>query len=275
MNNNPLQQYFRRPAVYIKLPSNGMGYPADSIDMPENQELPVYPMTAIDEISSRTPDGLYNGASVVNIIKSCLPNIKNPWYVSSIDLDTILLSIRAATGNGQLELFSTCPNCKDQATYNIEIPKLLVGLKSGNYNEEFHIHDLSFKFKPIHFKQLNEASIAQFEISKKYSQLVNDQVPNEDKVKISQELVKSVTEQTMLLVSKGIEYIKSPNSVVTNEEYILDYLKNCDKNTYIAIRDHSTLLKKNSEIQPMHIKCSACSHEYDQEITINPSDFFA
>jgi hypothetical protein len=274
MNNNPLQQYFRRPAVYIRLPSNGNGYPADSIDMPENQELPVYPMTAIDEISSRTPDGLYNGASVVNIIKSCIPNIKNPWHVSSLDLDTILLSIRAATGTGQLELLTTCPKCKDQSTYSIEIPKLIAELKPGNYEQEFHIHDLSFKFKPINFKELNAASISQFEVSKQYAQLTSDEFPNEEKLKISQNLVKTITEQTMLLVAKGIEYIKSPNSVVTNEEYILDYLKNCDKNTYVAVRDYSTSLKKSSEIQPLHIKCSACSHEYDQEITINPSDFF-
>lgn len=46
-NNNPLKQYFRRPAVYIKLPSNGKNYTEGSLDMPENGELPVYPMTAI------------------------------------------------------------------------------------------------------------------------------------------------------------------------------------------------------------------------------------
>jgi hypothetical protein len=51
MNNNPLRQYFRRPAVYIKLPSGGLGYAKDVLEIPESGDFPVYPMTAIDEIT--------------------------------------------------------------------------------------------------------------------------------------------------------------------------------------------------------------------------------
>ena len=54
MSNNPLTQYFRQPAVYVKLPSGGKYYSEGSIVMPANQELPVYPMTAIDEIAYKT-----------------------------------------------------------------------------------------------------------------------------------------------------------------------------------------------------------------------------
>ena len=79
MDNNPLKQYFRRPSVYMKLPSNGQGYPEGSLEMPENGELPVYPMTAIDEITARTPDALFNGTAVAELITSCVPNIKDPW----------------------------------------------------------------------------------------------------------------------------------------------------------------------------------------------------
>ena len=55
--------------------------------MPENRELPVYPMTAIDEITYRTPDALFNGQAVVNVIHSCVPNIKNAWEIPGTDLD--------------------------------------------------------------------------------------------------------------------------------------------------------------------------------------------
>ncbi|MGA1048604.1 MAG: hypothetical protein ACO3UU_11375, partial [Minisyncoccia bacterium] len=129
MNNNPLKQYFRRPAVYIKLPSNGQHYSEGSLEIPENGELPVYPMTAIDEITGRTPDGLYNGISVIEIIKSCVPNIKNPWEINVIDLDTILLSIRAASGNGTIDIDTSCPKCKNTATYSLEIARMLSTLK--------------------------------------------------------------------------------------------------------------------------------------------------
>ena len=41
---------------------------SNSIDMPENGELPVYPMTAIDEITVRTPDALFNGTAIAELI---------------------------------------------------------------------------------------------------------------------------------------------------------------------------------------------------------------
>ena len=71
-SNNPLTQYFRQPAIYVKLPSNGNFYPESSIDLAVNGEYPVLPMTAIDEITYRTPDALFNGQAVVSVIQSCL-----------------------------------------------------------------------------------------------------------------------------------------------------------------------------------------------------------
>jgi len=71
MDNNPLKAYFRRPAIYLKLPSEGKYYPQGSVDIPVNGEVAVYPMTAVDEITTKTPDALFNGSAVVEIIKSC------------------------------------------------------------------------------------------------------------------------------------------------------------------------------------------------------------
>ena len=77
--DNPLSRYFRQPAIYIKLPSGGQGYPPGVIDMPANGELPIYPMTALDEITSRTPDALFNGSAVMGIMSSCVPIACCTW----------------------------------------------------------------------------------------------------------------------------------------------------------------------------------------------------
>ena len=79
--NNPLRQYFRRPAIYITLPSKGKYYPIGAVEIPEGGEIPVYPMTAIDEITSKTPDALFNGTAIAELIKSCIPAIKDPWAI--------------------------------------------------------------------------------------------------------------------------------------------------------------------------------------------------
>jgi hypothetical protein len=93
IQNNPLQQYFRQPAIHIKLPSNGEFYPNGSLDMPPTGEIPVYPMTAIDEITYRTPDALFNGQAVVSVIQSCIPNIKDAWASPATDVNAILTQL--------------------------------------------------------------------------------------------------------------------------------------------------------------------------------------
>ena len=112
ISNNPLKQYFRRPAIYIRLPSGGKGYAPGVINMPENGEFPVYPMTAIDEITSRTPDALFNGTAIVDLIKSCVPDIIDPWGVHSTDMDSILIGIKSASQGNDLEIDSQCPSCE-------------------------------------------------------------------------------------------------------------------------------------------------------------------
>ena len=76
---NPLFKHFRKPSIYLKLPSAGQFYTPGSLDLPVTKEIPVYPMTVKDELTLRTPDAVLNGQGMVEIIKSCAPNIKDPW----------------------------------------------------------------------------------------------------------------------------------------------------------------------------------------------------
>lgn len=273
-NNNPLKQYFRRPAVYIKLPSGGKGYPPGAINMTPTGEFPVYPMTAIDEITSKTPDALFNGTAVCELIKSCVPDIKDPWVVSSNDLDTILIAIRAASSGNNLELNSICPKCENETKYGIDLVAVLTSISTGDYDKTLKVGDLEVKFRPLTYKEMNQASMGQFEIQKLFAQI--DTAPD-DKTKneISQTALKAVTELTMDILAKTIEFVQTPSSRVEEKEYILDFLKNCDKNTYVAIRDYNTDLKTSTELKPLDVKCPNCSNEYKQPFTLNPTDFFA
>lgn len=275
MDNNPLKQYFRRPSVYMKLPSNGVGYAEGVLDMPENNELPVYPMTAIDEITVRTPDALFNGSAVAELIRSCVPNIKDPWGVSNIDLDAILVAIKAASSpNGDMDIDSTCPACNDVSTFTVNLGGILSSIQSPDYSQELNIGDLQVKFKTLTYKEVNQASLEQFEFQRVTDRL-NNSVDEDEKNTLIRESLDKVTSLTMDLLSKSIEYIKTPDAgSVAEREFILDFLKNCDRNIYITIRDHSVALRTQSEIKPMKMTCASCSHQYDQSITLNPTDFF-
>jgi len=273
MNNNPLKQYFRRPAVYLKLPSGGKDYTPDVIDMPVNGELPIYPMTAIDEITARTPDALFNGVAVADLMKSCVPNIKDPWKISSNDLDAILIGIKAAAGGDGLELESTCPSCTESSKYGVNLVGLLTTLVAGDYTKELELGDLKFKLRPLIYKEMNEAAMAQFEIQKMF-QNVSAMEAGADKEAASNVALRKITELTMDLLSKAIEYIQTPGTRVDDPAHILEFLQNCDRTTYTQVRDYNAELKMATQMKPIKIKCINCNHEYEQDFTLNPSDFF-
>lgn len=273
MNINPLKQYFRRPAVYLKLPSGGKDYAPGVVNQTETGELPVYPMTAIDEITVKTPDALFNGNAVVDLIKSCVPDIVDPWKISNTDLDAILLAIKAASGNQNLELDSTCPKCKEVSTYTIDLIAILSTLKSPDYSTPLELSELKIKFGPLTYKEMNEAALAQFEIQKIYRtiELINDVKEKNDK---TTEALFKITSITMELIAKTIMYIETPMVTVDQYEHILEFLQNCDNSMYVSVRDYHTKLKSSTELKPLDVTCPSCEHVYKQPFTINASDFF-
>ena len=273
MQNNPLRQFFRRPAVFFKLPSEGKNYEPGVLEMPENGELPVYPMTAIDEISMRTPDALFNGSALVDLVKSCIPNIKDPWKLNSNDLDAVLIAIKAAGGQQTLDIETICPKCNNDATYGINLVGILATMKQGDYDSLLEVNDLKLKFRPLTYKEMNDAATAQFQVQKQFANL--ESIENEEeRARVTQEALKSVTELTMNILAQTIEFISTPETNVANKEFILDFLRNCDGSIYIAIRDHNAKLKATTELKPLEIKCVNCGNEYSQPYTLNPADFF-
>ena len=271
--NNPLTQYFRRPAVYLKLPSGNKGYKDTELDITPTGELPVYPMTAIDEITVRTPDALYNGTAVANLITSCVPNIKDPWAVKSNDLDAILIAIRTASNGESFDIKTSCPKCEEDQELAINLMNLLLTLKPGDYSKEYEFNDLKIKFMPLVYKQLNEVSLAQIEIQNTFSNL--DKIEKVDERNAAgKKSLEDITILTMSIISAAIEYIQTPTVKVEDKAFILDFLKNCDKTTFARIRDLNTEIKKESEIKPLQLKCPKCSHEYEQPVTLNATDFF-
>lgn len=271
--NNPLRQYFRRPALYIKLPSQGKFYPPGALEMPDNSELPVFPMTAIDEITSKTPDALFNGSAIVDIIKSCIPAIKDPWSVPSIDLDTILVAIRVATNGNDLEVTSTCPECEDTSNYTMNLMGLLAGINPSEYTKDMELGELTIKFRPLSYNEVNKSNLAQFDIQREIEMLSSIE-DDAQRSKKSAFLMKQLSEMNIDIIATTIESITLPTDVVTNQEYIREYLHGCDRNTHETIRQHVVKIRDSVSVKPMKIRCVSCKHEYTQPLALNVTDFF-
>lgn len=274
ISSNPLQQYFRRPALYLRLPSGGSGYNENALNLPENGEIPIYPMTAIDEITSRTPDALYNGIAVFEVIKSCAPNILDPWEIPVIDLDPILIAIRAATNGNLMEIETTCPSCTEEAKYDVNLSGILANFNPGDYSKPLEIgEELTIKFKPLPYREVNQTSIMQFEVQKMLLSIESEEDATQKNEKTTKAL-NVINEMTITLMTKTIEYVKTPHATVFDPSYIDEFLRNIDSKTFEIIKQVNVELRQSTENKPLDIKCVHCSHEYKQEFTINASTFF-
>jgi len=274
MQNNPLTQYFRQPAVYIRLPSDGKYYPDGALSMPPTRELPVYPMTAIDEITYRTPDALFNGNAVINVIKSCIPAIRDPWAVPAVDVDTILVAIRIASYGHNMEISTTCPHCSHEADYGLDLRRVLENMRAPDYSLPVLDGDLEIFFRPMTYRDLNENNQRQFEEQKILQVLPGADMPDDQRMSALSAALLKITEITVHALSQSIAAVKTPAALVTEPAYIEDMLKNCDRRLFAKIRDHIVNSKADAELQPMTLRCAECTQEYQQAVTLDMTSFF-
>jgi len=274
MDSNPLKKFFRQPAIYIRLPSGGQGWPPDSLILPANQEVAVFPMTAMDEITYRTPDALFNGEATVSVIQSCIPAIRDAWAIPSTDLDTILVAIRIASYGHDLDIDSKCPSCQQENAFGLDLRTVIDGLRSADYTQAMQISDLTVYFRPLDYREMTQNSQAQFEQQKTLQLMGQADISEEQKIEQLNAMMKKLVAVTVQAIAHSIREIRTPDAVVSEPEYVLDFLGNCDRQIFNKIRDHVLALKEKGEMQPIKISCPACQHQYEQPFTLDMARFF-
>jgi hypothetical protein len=272
--SNPLRRHFRQPAIYVKLPSDGNYYPPGALAMPDNRELAVLPMTAVDEITSRTPDALFNGSAVMEIINSCIPAIKNPWAMPVIDLNTVLVAMRVASYGHSMDIESTCPSCRHNNEFTVDLRSVLDRLDQPDYTKTLVVGDLEFVFRPLTYKEVNQNNQLQFEDQKFMQVLSNTEMPEQEKMKILGDSFRKITELSIQSLGLSISQIKTPDAIVTDYNDINEFLHNCDKKMFEQVRDRIIELKNKSDIPPLDLACTECSHKYTQQFGLDMSNFF-
>ena len=271
---NPLQRYFRQPAIYIRLPSGGKYYPEGSLNMPPNEELPVYPMTAMDEITYRTADALFNGSAVINVIKSCVPNILDPWQMSSADVDTVLVAIRIASYGHELELESKCPNCEEENDFGVDLRVIMERIRMPNYDDTVQSGDIEIYFKPLTYQQQNQNAISQFEDQKILQAVPDADLPEQEKLELINAALVKLGEMSVHSIVSSISMVRAGADIVTDVDHIKEFVKNCDRNLYNLLRDKILSLRDQAAIDPVRAKCNSCAHEYETMFTMDMSNFF-
>lgn len=279
---NPLKKYFRQPKLYLKLPSSGSFYPEGTLIKTENGEYPVFPMTAKDEITIKTPDALMNGQATVDVIESCIPNIKSGWAVPTIDIDAILIAIRIATYGENIDLDVVLPNTDISKSFTADLTTLVDRLVNAVFDAEIKINDdMSAFIRPLTYKEYTENSIKALEEQRLYSIINNDQYSDEEKQKRFTESFKKITDITVNTVAQSITKIVTPDGTVTEQQFIREFLENAEKDFFNKFVIAMTEQKDKFTMPPFKVQTTeeeqlqGAPKEFDAPIVLDASNFFA
>ena len=272
---NPLSKYFRQPAIYLKLPSNGRYWPTETLDLPVTGELPIYPMTAKDEVTLRTPDALMNGAGVVDVIQSCCPSIRDAWKMPSVDVDAVLIALRIASYGAGMDVDTNCPFCNAENKHSIDLRHTLAGIQCPDYTKKIELHELKIKLRPQAYFGVNKRNTIAYEEERMTRAL---QLPDSEDERRIQEISTSMSRLIELgidTVTDSTEYIElADGTVVSDREFIKEFYTNADGVTVRSIQTALSDLNTEAAIKPTAAACTGCSKEYKIPLTFDYANFF-
>ena len=272
---NPLINWYRQPKIYIQLPSGGDYYPPGTLDVSVNKQYPVYAMSAADEILFRTPDALINGFSTVEVIKSCVPAIKDPWQMPTIDLDALLVAIRIASHGEKLEITANCPHCNHENSYEIDINNWLSHFTRTSFVSSITIGQLEFNIRPYTYYEVTQSSLKSFEHQRTFEVLSDPNMSETQKLEIINKSFVEVTRLNIEIIGKCVSRIVTPDGATDNREHIESFIKDAPSEIFDKLSDHVASMSKQFGVPEQDVKCGECEKEFKMPISLDQSNFFA
>lgn len=273
---NPLSAYFRAPKLYTTIPSGGKFYSSDVIDMPPNGELAVFPMTSKDEIMMKNPDALLNGEAVVNMVKSCVPCVKDPRKLFVVDMDTLLVAIRGASSGDSVETSSECPECKHLQEFAVSIDAALSSQQELQDLYEIKTETgLQVTMSPLDYGASIDAGIASFQNTRSIKN-ISDIQDDMQRLKAFTDSFVKMADLNFELLTKTIRKVTILDSgdEITDAKHIREFVESCDNTTGKMLSEKQKEISESGIVKTLELTCENCGHEYNTEINFDPVSFF-
>ena len=266
--------------MYITLPSKGDFYQEGVLEMTENKEFPVFAMTAKDELIIKTPDALLNGQATVDVIQSCIPNIKHAWQMPSVDLDACLVAIRIATYGESLDITTKVPVLGEDRQFTVDLRQVLNKLVTPTFDYKLKIGDISVELRPLTYKEFTETNLKTFEEQRIFQLVNDDELDDAERLNRFGQSFKKLTDLTVGMLTKSIAKLTIGDEEVTNPTFINEFIDNVDKEFFKSITDHLEEQRKKFAIEPIKVEsneedvAAGVPKTWEVPITFDQSNFF-
>jgi hypothetical protein len=272
--SNPLARYFRTPGVHIRLPTNGAFMPPGGIEFDMNRAVPVYPMRAADELLLKSPDALMSGYAIEKLLESCVPAIKAPRYVSSPDLDVLLLAVRAATYGEVIDTTSTCPECGTENHVRSGLGHLVATMKPVPPENAVRLSDdMVVYMRPYNLANATTLGMSSFEEMRKV-QAMEDAEPDQRRRQVN-ESMQRISTVSIEMLADCVMKIAIPEGTVNDPAMIREFIQNVSKEWTDRLQKKLEELNGLGINKDFEVTCDKCGHKWQSQIEFDPSTFFA
>ena len=275
--HNPLSSLFRRKDIFVTLPSNGRWYKS-GINLSIDGDLGVMPMTVKDELYLKSPDAIFNGDAVVQMIRSCAPDIQDPLDVPACDLDPIIIGIKAASEK-TLSVQVKCPNCSKESNHSIDLLQMLSLTKPLSESDTVSLYDdtVIVTVKPYSLATQIKQNIQSYHHTQ-LERLLND--PKIDEERRKAEFAKSLKAAIELSFETVVDnivsvHIKNQDVIVNDRKHIIEWVDKADRTAHKALAERIKSLSVSLINNEVEVECGCQENKkFKTRLDLNPLDFF-
>lgn len=271
---NPLQKHFRQPAIHMALPSEGRWWRPGALELSPTRQVPIYPMTARDEILLRTPDALMNGSSIIELFQNCCPAIKDAWSIPNIDVDALLIAIRIASYGPQLDIKNRCPHCDAENLHAYDLTVRLEAIRCPDFSKSIQHNGLEYRLRPLNYFAVTRENTVTFRETKLLEALNADESNQVEKEKLIRESIKNLADANILSLAYQTESITTPEGSVTDFNHIHEFYLNVKAETIRYLNDRIKNIYDSVAIEDTKAACVECTKEYLVPFEFDYANFF-
>lgn len=267
---NPLLTAVKLPGRMFTLPSGGALYTNGEISRADG-DVHVQAMSALDEITLKNPDMLFNGDALNQIVRTCAPDILEPTELYGRDIDALMLFLRVVTYGPEfvIKVSHDCDESKipmkegqteqrhKEHEYVVDLEQMILTMKRLDPTDVTTRYKVtldngqSVTVSPVRYKDL--ISLFQHTLAHK------DSFTSED--------VKESMIRNLVMVIDNVDGI-------TDKALIEEWARHLTTRQTNAI---ATAVENTSDWGPDSVTtcvCKDCGKEFKAELPLNPISFF-
>lgn len=287
---NPLNSFFRKSKFNIDLPSRGRWYPKNALaPTVVNGNVAVFPMTAADEAKFKIGDATLSGNGIFDLIRSCIPDIRQPELAPMCDLDAILLAIRRASYGDNMKFTVKVPETTLLREMTLNLSTMAVE-KFGNeadWDDTLEITDadtdkvLTVKVKPINLKTLFGHSKTMMRVQQMSAKMAEaDDVADDAKLESLTENIHNLSQVNITMVADSIESLETEDFNTRNPADVRNLLGQIDVAYFNEMQQHIDKQRKKIGLQDTVVtstpeeRTAGAPETWVAEINFTTAEFF-